>query len=169
MAHSKSANRVKRNHSRQRGRNELNVVPMIDIMLIMVFFLIFSAVFTRTSILELNLPAANAAFPDAPETMQLEVVVRKAGIEVQDRLSGLSFGKIEKDEKGYNFVALSELLQLLKSKYPDKTDAAILLESDIEYDTLVQTMDCVRLFKTPGKNFNYGELFPDVSVGDAPT
>lgn len=169
MAHSKSANRVKRNHSRQRGRNELNVVPMIDIMLIMVFFLIFSAVFTRTSILELNLPAANAAVPDLPQGLQLEVVVRKERIQVVDRLSGTELKALPNNERGYDFVGLSEFLQLVKSKYPDKTDAAILLEPNIEYDTLVQTMDCVRVFKTPGKNFNYGELFPDVSVGDAPT
>jgi biopolymer transport protein ExbD len=167
MAHSKSAMRVKRNHSRQRGRNELNVVPMIDIMLIMVFFLIFSAVFTRTSILELNLPAANAAVPDLPQGLQLEVVVRKGHIEVQDRGTG-PLKKIVNTERGYDFVALSEFLQLVKSKYPDVNNASILLEADIEYDTLVQTMDSVRLFKTPGKNFNYGELFPDVAVGDAP-
>jgi biopolymer transport protein ExbD len=168
MSRSKSANRVMRNHSRQRGRNELNVVPMIDMMLILVFFLIFSAVFTRTSILELNLPAANAAIPDLPQGLQLEVVVRKDRIQVVDRITGTELKGLPSTERGYDFVGLSEFLQLVKSKYPDKTDAAILLEPNIEYDTLVQTMDCVRLFKTPGKSFNYGELFPDVSVGDAP-
>jgi len=168
MARSKAARRVMRNHSRQRGRNELNVVPMIDMMLILVFFLIFSAVFTRTSILELNLPAANAAMPDAPVNLQLEVVVRKDRIEVQNRLTGENFKTLPNTERGPDFAGLSEFLQLVKSKYPDKTDAAILLEPNIEYDTLVQAMDAVRVFKTPGKNFNYGELFPDVSVGDAP-
>ena len=48
MAQSKAAGRVKRNHMRYRGRHDLNVVPMIDMMVILVFFLIFSAVFTRT-------------------------------------------------------------------------------------------------------------------------
>jgi hypothetical protein len=69
----------------------------------------------------------------------------------------------------YDFVALSQFLQLVKSKYPDKTDASILLEADISYDTLVQTMDTVRVFQTPGTGISYGDLFPDVSVGDAPT
>ncbi|MBC7983841.1 MAG: biopolymer transporter ExbD [Candidatus Obscuribacterales bacterium] len=168
MAQSKSQRRVMRNHMRYRGRHDINVVPMIDMMVILVFFLIFSAVFTRTSILELNLPAANAVVPDLPQGLQLEVVVRKDRIDVADRGTGLlkSFPSLQPAR--YDFVALSEYLQLVKSKYPDKTDASILLEEDIAYDILVQTMDSVRLFQTPGKSYNYGELFPDVSVGDAP-
>ena len=58
MAQSKVAGRVRRNHARYRGRHEINVVPMVDMMLILLFFLIFSAVFTKTNILELNLPGA---------------------------------------------------------------------------------------------------------------
>ena len=58
---------------------------------------------------------------------------------------------------------------MVKSKYPDKQDATILLEQDIEYDTLVQVMDTVRVFPVPGSQWDVAELFPDVSVGDAPT
>lgn len=168
MAQSKSQRRVMRNHLRYRGRHDINVVPMIDMMVILVFFLIFSAVFTRTSILELNLPAANAAVPDLPQGLQLEVIVRKDRIDVADRGTGLLKSIANPQPTRHDFVALSEYLQLVKSKFPTNTAASILLEEDIAYDTLVQTMDSVRLFQTPGKNFNYGELFPDVSVGDAP-
>jgi biopolymer transport protein ExbD len=141
---------------------------MIDMMTILVVFLIFSAVFTRTNILELNLPAANQAVPNLPQGLQLEVIVRKDRIEVADRGTGLLKSLAVTDAK-YDFVALSQFLQLVKSKYPDKTDASILLEADISYDTLVQTMDTVRVFQTPGTGISYGDLFPDVSVGDAPT
>jgi biopolymer transport protein ExbD len=168
MALSKSARRVKRNHQRQRGRHELNVVPMIDMMIIMVFFLIFSAVFTRTSILELNLPAANAEVPDLPKGLQLEVIVRKDRIDVADRGTGL-LKSVPVTGNQHDFGALSQYLQLIKSKYPEKTDASILLEPDVSYDTVVQTMDTVRVFKAPTSNIDYGELFPDVSIGDAPT
>jgi biopolymer transport protein ExbD len=167
MSSSKSARRVKRNHQRQRGRHDLNVVPMIDMMVILVFFLIFSAVFTRTSILELNLPAANAEVPDLPKGLQLEVIVRKDRIDIADRGTGL-LKSLPSAQSEYDYRGLSQYLQLVKSKYPDKTDASILLEADISYDTVVQTMDTVRVFKAPGSNIDYGELFPDVSVGDAP-
>ena len=58
MSQSKVARRVSRNHARYRGRHDINIVPMIDMMIILVFFLLFTAVFTKTNILELNLPGA---------------------------------------------------------------------------------------------------------------
>src|SRR5258707_3939821 len=113
---SKVFGRVKRNHMRYRGRHELNVVPMIDMMVILVFFLIFSAVFTRTSILELNFPAANAAIPNLPQGLQLEIVIRKVGIDVDDRGTGL-LKSLPNTDHGYDLSGLSEYLLLVKSKY----------------------------------------------------
>ena len=168
MAQSKVAGRVRRNHARYRGRHEINVVPMIDMMIILVFFLIFTAVFTKTNILELNLPGADSAVPDLPEGLNLEVIVRKDVIEVADRGTGL-MKSLPRANDQYDLKGLSDYLQLVKSKYPDKQDATILLEQDIQYDTLVQVMDTVRVFAADGSGWNLGELFPDVSVGDAPT
>ena len=168
MAQSKVARRVTRNHARYRGRHEINVVPMIDMMIILVFFLIFTAVFTKTHVLELNLPGADSAVPDLPEGLNLEVIIRKNAIEVADRGTGLLRSVPMAGEK-YDLKALSDYLQMVKSKYPDKQDATILLEQDIEYDTLVQGMDTVRVSPVPGSQWDVAELFPDVSVGDAPT
>lgn len=165
---SKVWGRVKRNHQRYRGRHDLNVVPMIDMMVILVFFLIFSAVFTRTSILELNFPNANAAIPNLPQGLQLEVVIRKDRIDVDDRGTGL-LKSVPNTDKGYDFSGLGEYLLLVKSKYQDKQDASILLEPNIEYDTLVQVMDTVRVYTPKDKNYSQAELFPQVSIGDAPT
>ena len=61
---SKSARLVRRNHARyHQGRDDLNIVPMIDMMVILVFFLIFTAVFSKTNILQLNLPTSSNAAP----------------------------------------------------------------------------------------------------------
>jgi hypothetical protein len=79
-------------------------------------------------------------------------------------LKTLPIAGIDHDLKG-----LSDYLQLVKSKYPDKQSATILLEQDIEYDTLVHVMDTVRVFQVPNSKWDMAELFPDVSVGDAPT
>jgi biopolymer transport protein ExbD len=168
MAQSKVTRRVMRNHARYRGRHELNVVPMIDMMVILVFFLIFTAVFTKTNVLELNLPGADSAVPDLPEGLNLEVIIRKAGIEVADRGTGL-LKSLPRAGSDYDLKALSDYLQLVKSKYPDKQNATILLEQDISYDTLVHVMDTVRVFQVPNSQWDMAELFPDVSVGDAPT
>lgn len=168
MSQSKVARRVMRNHAHYRGRHDLNVVPMIDMMIILVFFLIFTAVFTKTSVLELNLPGADSAVPDLPEGLNLEVIVRKTGIEVADRGTGV-LKALPVTSGGHDLKGLSEYLQLVKSKYTNKSDATILLEQDIDYGTLVNIMDTVRVFEVPGSQWAVGELFPDVSVGDAPT
>jgi len=168
MSQSKAKGRVRRNHARYRGRHDINVVPMIDMMIILVFFLIFTAVFTKTNILELNLPGADSAVPDLPEGLNLEVIIRKEKIEVSDRGTGL-LKTVPSTAAGYDLVALQDFLKLVKTKYPDKMNATILLEQEIAYDTLVQVMDTVRVFSVGENSWTYGELFPDVSVGDAPT
>jgi biopolymer transport protein ExbD len=69
----------------------------------------------------------------------------------------------------YDYEALSDKLSELKKRYPEKTDASILLESDIEYDTLVQVMDRVRVMEEAvGLSVVRNDLFPDISIGDAP-
>lgn len=169
MASSKLAARAIRNHAKYKGRNDLNIVPMIDMMVILVFFLLFTAVFSNTNILELNLPAPNSSVPELPKGLQLEVHVRHTGIDIADRNSGIlrSLPKTAAGEYDYN--GLSEYLQFVKSKYQSTTEASVLLESDIPYDVLVQTMDNVRLFqKDDPPLFTKVELFPDISVGDAP-
>jgi biopolymer transport protein ExbD len=169
MASSKLAARAIRNHAKYKGRNDLNIVPMIDMMVILVFFLLFTAVFSNTNILELNLPAPNSSVPDLPKGLQLEIHVRHTGIDVADRNSGILRSLPMTSTGEYDYQGLSDYLQFVKSKYQSTTEAAVLLESDIPYDVLVQTMDNVRLFqKDDPPLFTKVELFPDISVGDAP-
>jgi hypothetical protein len=58
----------------------------------------------------------------------------------------------------------------VKSHYQDKLQASVLLEPAIPYDTLVQIMDRVRVAQiSAGLQTVQYELFPDISIGDAPT
>src|SRR3982074_1382287 len=86
---SKAAGLGRRNHARyHQGRDDLNIVPMIDMMVILVFFLIFTAVFSKTNILELNLPPSQQTPIDLPKQLQLEIIVRADQHIVSDRNSG---------------------------------------------------------------------------------
>jgi biopolymer transport protein ExbD len=67
---------------------ELLLVPMIDIFTVLVTFLLMTAVFSRTVILQLNLPPQNTTFKEPPPGLQLEVMVRKDLLQVADRNSG---------------------------------------------------------------------------------
>jgi biopolymer transport protein ExbD len=147
---------------------ELLLVPMIDIFTVLVTFLLMTAVFSRTVILELKLPPSNAEFTPPPPGLQLEVIVRKDSLIVDDRNSG-PLASFPNNAGGYDYEALSRYLQLVKSKFPDKTDATVLLEPDIAYDVVVQVMDRMRVLEVnAGLDIVQYELFPDVSLGDAP-
>ena len=149
---------------------DLNITAFMNLMVILVPFLLITAVFSRLTILELNLPGSSTE-PVEPQdqTFQLEVIVRKDKIEVGDRNQGLLGIYPKSDDGEYDYDALSSKLSELKDRYPSKTDAAILLESDIRYDTLVQVMDRVRLEEEiKEESIVRSDLFPDISIGDAP-
>ena len=148
---------------------ELNITAFMNLMVILVPFLLITAVFSRLAILELNLPGSSTEPVDPQEqTFQLEVIVRADKIEVGDRNQGL-LGRYPNTEDGYDYEAVESKLVELKEKYPEKTDASILLEQDIEYNTLVQVMDMVRVAETvEDDSVVRSDLFPDISIGDAP-
>ena len=160
--------------SRRGGRRhietaELNITAFMNLMVILVPFLLITAVFSRLAILELNLPGSSSEPVDPQEQVfQLEVIVRSDKIEVGDRNQGL-LGIYPNSDDGYDFVALGTKLSELKDRYPKKTDASILLEQDIAYDTLVQVMDTVRVAEEVEEDAVVrSDLFPDISIGDAP-
>jgi|SRR5579864_3563814 biopolymer transport protein ExbD len=153
---------------RTRKPAELLLVPMIDIFTVLVTFLLMTAVFSRTVILQLNLPAPQTEFKEPPPGLQLEVMVHKDQLMVADRNSG-PLHAVPNNAAGYDYDGLTEYLKFVKTKFPDKTEASILLEPDTAYDTLVQVMDHVRVFEAgQGINTVQAELFPDISIGDAP-
>ena len=163
--------------SRRGGRHhrhdaaELNITAFMNLMVILVPFLLITAVFSRLAILELNLPGSSSE-PVEPQdqTFQLEIIVRQDKIEVGDRNQGL-LGIYPNSEGGYDYVALANKLLELKERYPTKTDASILLEQDIAYDTLVQVMDTVRVAQEIDEDkgvIDRSDLFPNISIGDAP-
>ena len=166
--------------SRRGGRRqnddtaELNITAFMNLMVILVPFLLITAVFSRLAILELNLPGSSSEpVEQQDQVFQLEIIVRSDKIEVADRNQGL-LGSYPNGEDGYDFDAVSEKLAQLKRRYPNKTDASILLEQDIPYDTLVQIMDTVRVSveakdgSGDSQTLVRSDLFPDISIGDAP-
>lgn len=147
---------------------EINITAFMNLMVILVPFLLITAVFSRITILELNLPAASDQAQQQKEQFELEVIVRSASIEVGDRKGGL-FKRIDATGAGNDYEQLSELLQQIKARFPEKLDAALLLEADIPYDTVIQVMDNMRVAKVFQDGvLQTAELFPEISIGDAP-
>src|SRR5262245_885376 len=166
---------------RVRKPSELLLVPMIDIFTVLVTFLLMTAVFSRITILELELPSA-AGGPRAEEPdFRLEVILHQEGFELTNGTSVIA--AVPKVGGKYDLKTLSELAQSLKRDHPDVDDASILLEPKIEYDDLIQVMDTIRSAEKPavaGAGPDTGPpapaaarperlaLFTDIALGDAP-
>lgn len=168
---------------RERKASELMLVPMIDIFTVLVTFLLMTAVFSRITILELDLPSSNAEGVSAP-AFRLEVIVREEGLELTNGAQKIAV--IPNVDGAYDLKTLSELALSLKRDYPDATAASVLLEPEIEYDHLIQVMDAIRSAEPPKpvEPVQPAEptgirtvadapplrvaLFTDIAVGDAP-
>lgn len=152
---------------RQSETPEMNITAFMNLMVVLVPFLLITAVFSRLAIIELNLPAASTAAVEEP-TFQLEVTIREDGLEVGERSQGL-LTRLPRSDGHYDFSGLASYLQRVKANYPDMSNVTVLLEPDVSYDTLVQVMDVLRFYEVrEGRQVVRAELFPDISIGDAP-
>lgn len=162
--------RWRKQHLSQPG--EVNITAFMNLMVILVPFLLITAVFSRITILDLNLPTPGnpdqAAQQDEPEELALEVIVRKNLVEIGDRKRG-RLKLISVNDDGSYLEEISTMLQEIKARVPDKTDITLLLETDIPYQRLVEMMDTLRVVKVrQGEETVNAELFPAISIGDAP-
>jgi len=147
---------------------ELDITAFMNLMVVLVPFLLMSAVFTNISILDLKLPGMSSAKQDnkKPE-FELQVTVRKKALDLSDTQGGM-IKHIPITQSGYNYVLLNQTLRIIKFKFPEKTSITILSEPYTAYDTLVQVMDTVREFETlQDGEVVVAELFPNISIGDA--
>jgi len=148
---------------------ELNITTFLNLMVALIPFLLISAVFSRVTIMELSVPtSAGGAVTNAPN-FAIEVIVRKLGFEIANGSSVEA--AIPKKEGEYDMEMLSQMLLRLKAQFPEKEDATVLLEPDIEYDYLIKIMDAVRGTERKVEGSEEVQkiiLFPDISIGDAP-
>lgn len=167
---------IRHRHKRHREAPELNITAFMNLMVILVPFLLITAVFTRLTIIELNLPSGEASDqPDVPE-LQLEVTVLPASIIVGDREGGLikalnnvQYGENEAGDslEDYQWEELSDLLAQVKAKSPDTKAITLRIHPSIHYNIAVKTMDTVRA-KAIVRNAQVVmvELFPNISIGN---
>ena len=151
---------------RQKEAPDLDMTTFMNLMVVLVPFLLITAVFSRITIVELDLPSAKGAAPTEP-TFRVEVVVREAGLEIMDGTQVIA--AIPKVSGQYDLPKLNEYLVEIKQQYPEKEDASVLLEPDIEYDHLIQVMDAVRSVEMrEAGQLARADLFTAISIGDAP-
>ncbi len=157
---------------------EPNLTPIMNLMVVLIPLLLTSAEFIKIGSIELNLPPAagpvepGSSHPsEKTKNLDLTVSITDEGFYISSALAILR----PKDGKGpsipkkpdgsYDFDALSrkllEIKQKAEGKFPDLENIIIQAEPDIDYQTLVSTMDASRSIK-----LEHGRLplFPQVSL-----
>lgn len=163
---------ARRHHYNTKGDQvELDITTFLNLMVVLIPFLLVTAVFSRITIQELNLPSAAAGGekPDKP-LVTIEVIVRKDKLQLSDGKS-ITANIPKLDEKKYDIKTLSKYLLELKGQYEEKQDATILVEPDIEYEDIIHVMDAVKVAEVVQPGVEEKErvvLFPQLSLGDAP-
>ncbi|MDA7746884.1 biopolymer transporter ExbD [Psychromonas sp.] len=147
---------------------ELNITAFLNLMVILVPFLLITAVFSRLTVLELNLPALDAQTDTSQEIkLQLELVIREDSFDIQDTNLGL-IKRIDRNEEAMKWKLFTDAMVAIKTRFPNETNISLLLEPAIEYKTMIAVMDKVRSADVVvGFDVETIELFPDISIGDA--
>lgn len=162
---------ARKHHYKRNKTNtyEIDVTTFLNLMVVLIPFLLITAVFSRLTIVELDLPStANGAVPQQ-ESFRVEVIVREPGIEISNGTAIIA--TVPKKDDDYDLESLSEMMVALKQEYPDIDSASVLMEPFIPYDYLIQVMDIVRTVELPTDVENEYELyalFSDISIGEAP-
>jgi biopolymer transport protein ExbD len=167
---------ARRHHYKRRTKltaHELDVTTFLNLMVVLVPFLLITAVFSRLTIVELNLPSTAGGPTSAEEGFRPEVIVRQELIEITNGRQVIA--SIPNVDEDYDLETLSDFMVELKNEYPGQESASVLMEAMIPYDYLIQVMDIVRAVEVPLEDAPEDEpqtqlvaLFSDISVGDAP-
>jgi biopolymer transport protein ExbD len=149
---------------------ELDITAFLNLMVVLIPFLLITAVFSKMSILELYLPALDAKVKqDEQIKLQLQILVRPTSLNIQDVNLGL-IKSVEYDLAGNTDWSLfTKVLVEIKSRFPEEQNISLLLDKDVKYKTVIELMDHVKSAEVlQVATAETVELFPNVSIGVAP-
>lgn len=115
---------------RRRMLAEINVVPYVDVMLVLVVILMVAAPFVNPSLVELPSVGRAAQTPDQP----IEVIVR-------------ADGKLSVRAKGSDqSVSLPQLVAAVRSRQSANADVPVVIAADkgVRYEKVVEVMDALQ-------------------------
>ena len=151
---------------------EINITAFLNLMVVLIPFLLLSAAFNQITMLELYLPAPGYAQnepADNEKKFELQIVIRENSLLIQDKNNGPIKTLPVNADGSYDINGMQRQLAKVKSTHKDVTRITLLSEPQITYEKIVLIMDNVRTFWIDESSGGYlAELFPDISVGEAP-
>lgn len=134
---------------------EVNIVPFIDLMSVLITFLLLTAVWTQVSMIQIGSSIygksqdnQDKAPPEEEKVLRLDI--KKDGYFLRFGDMPYKFPKIKGD---YDRKSLRAKLKEIKESNPEKKDAMISVGEDLSFEIFIQGMDIL-----------LGERFPSISV-----
>jgi biopolymer transport protein TolR len=131
-------------HGRKPVDVDMNLVPFIDMMSVLVAFLLLTAVWTNLA--QINIKpgglGADTELRTEPPPVNLSVLIAQDGHWI-----GITTGqprKIDKVGEDYNYEALAEALKYYKQEsgiFNERDDVEIAAEDRVDYQSVISTMD----------------------------
>lgn len=133
-------------NGRNRPKNlELNLVPFIDLMSVLITFLLITAVWQQVSMIQIGASIYGKRNQDQPPPpipeeaqipLKLDITTRGYVLTVAKQRFNFPLVNGDFDDPG-----LSQQLEMVKQQYPTKQDAAIAIADELPYERLIKGMD----------------------------
>ena len=123
---------------------ELNLVPFIDLMSVMITFLLITAVWSQVSMIKLGSSiygkenTDEKMKPPPRSDVPFRLDVKATGYRI---IIGKQKIQIPKVNNEYDKRSLLARLEQIKQAYPDKVDCVITAEEELKYEYLIHGMD----------------------------
>ena len=138
---------------------QLNLIPLIDLLSVLISFLLINAVWTQVARIEVrqrpNVAVDEVPPPDDTEQLNLTVTIRQAGYTVSTK--NVAFKTIEKSGSDYDAATLKEVLKKVVEEHADNRDVTITSEDNVPYEELIRVMDVCLDNKLDGISVNGAE------------
>ncbi|NOZ62684.1 MAG: hypothetical protein GXO74_13515 [Calditrichaeota bacterium] len=126
--------------------SDVNIIPVMNIFLLLIPFLLLTAAFVRIAVIELSLPTLSKN-----RTIQVQqnkklvlviLAIKETGFQLKS--PGFKFDPVNRVGNKYNYAPLVQQLKQIKSKYSYAEDIIIAPAARVKYDIIVQVMDRCR-------------------------
>lgn len=129
-------------------QEELNLVPILDAVFIFIFFLLFTASFTKYKNMKSVFPVSSSSpvITDKPR-LNLIIEIEENKISIYRDTPSILFKEINKENNQFNFSDFHQTLVTLKKEFPNENTAILIPKFDYNYEQIVNFIDKIRLLE----------------------
>ena len=152
---------------------DLNLAPMMNLMVTLIPLLLLSASFMELVVLNTSLPIyGSVGEPEEKPRLGLTIAITDRGFVIAGQ-GGLL--KVEEKDNiigrtprgDYDYITLSEKLFEIKNSFPDEQSVIIVPEAGTKFEAIISTMDASREYMVvePEGVMKRKIMFPNVVLG----